>query len=345
MWNQVADSLSCYYKYDTVEDEYTNSELIKADKLLDPDRDLAPVQQFIEIWNNMIRRLQRLQEKIPAAQLESQMLNETFNNIPVKQEYGDNDTIAYMSANNRKPLLTMIEKEFDLNKIIMKFYWQDKIYSKILENPKAHVRFGIKQGLIFTKNNLSKDVICISLKAIHKGKWLIKIIINHAHNMIGHFGQFYTTQYIRRYFLWPSMSHDIEAYCKTCGICATTKDTNSKLAGLLDSLPILDRPWQSIGMDFMGPLLKSNNFNYLLVIVNQLTSQVHFVPTTTTVTTRGIMWLILREVVGLHGISESIMSDKDTKFTSIFWKELHRLMGSKLLMSTAFHPQTDEVME
>ena len=83
MWNQVADSLSCYYKYDTVEDEYTNSELIKADKLLDPDRDLAPVQQFIEIWNNMIRRLQRLQEKIPAAQLESQMLNETFNKVPV----------------------------------------------------------------------------------------------------------------------------------------------------------------------------------------------------------------------------------------------------------------------
>ena len=80
----------------------------------------------------------------------------------------------------------MIEKEFDLNKIIMKFYQQDKIYSKILENPKAHVRFGVKQGLIFTKNNLSRDVICISAKAIHKGKWLIIIIIDH--NIIGHFG-------------------------------------------------------------------------------------------------------------------------------------------------------------
>ena len=62
-------------------------------------------------------------------------------------------------------------------------------------------------------------------------------------------------------------------------------------------------------------------------------SQVHLVPTTTTVTARGIMWLILKEVVRLH---ESIVSDRDTKFTSIFWKELHRLMGSKLLMSTTF---------
>ena len=88
----------------------------------------------------------------------------------------------------------------------------------------------------------------------------------------------------------------------------------------------------------MGPLPKSNNFHYLLVVIDQLTSQVHRVPTTTTVTARGIVWLILKEVVRLHGIPESIVSDPDTKFTSIFWKELHRLMGSKLLMSTVFHP-------
>ena len=69
------------------------------------------------------------------------MLNETFNNVPVEQEHEDDDTIAYTSANNGKLLLMLIEKEFDLNKIIMKFYQQDKIYSKILENPKAHVRF------------------------------------------------------------------------------------------------------------------------------------------------------------------------------------------------------------
>ena len=105
-----------------------------------------------------------------------------------------------------------------------------------------HAKFGVKQGLIFMKNNLLRDVICIYPKGIHKGRWLIKIIIDHAHNIINHFGQFKTAQYIRRYFWWPSMSHDIEAYCKTCGICATTKDTNSKPAGLLHSLLIPDRP-------------------------------------------------------------------------------------------------------
>ena len=61
--NQVVDSLLCYYKCDTIEDEYPNSEFVKVDETLDPDRDLAPIQQFVEIWNNVIRRLQRLQKK------------------------------------------------------------------------------------------------------------------------------------------------------------------------------------------------------------------------------------------------------------------------------------------
>ena len=87
---------------------------------------------------------------------------------------------------------------------------------------------------------------------------------------------------------------------------------------LYHNIPIPDRPWQSIGLDFMGPLPKSNNFDYLLVVIDRLTSQVHLVPTMMTVTARGIMWLILKKVVRLHGIPESIVSDRDTKFTSIF---------------------------
>ena len=94
-------------------------------------------------------------------------------------------------------------------------------------------------------------------------------------------------------------------------------------------------------MDFMGPLPMSKSYDYLLVIIDRLTSQVNLVPMTTHVTTKEVVWLFLTEVVRLHGVPESIISDRDTKFTSGFWKELHRLMGTKLLMSTAFHPQTD----
>ena len=147
--------MSCYYEYDTIEDEYSNSEFIKVDEILDPDGDLAPIQRFVEIQNQAIRRSQRLQERTPTARLEIQMLNETFNNIPVEQETEDEETIVYTAGSNGKALLSSIEKEFNLNQVIMKFYQQDKIYSKILENPKVHAKFGVKEGLIFLKNNLS----------------------------------------------------------------------------------------------------------------------------------------------------------------------------------------------
>ena len=88
--------MSCYYEYDTIEDEYPNSKFVKVDEILDPDGDLAPIQRFIEIRSQEIRRSQRLQERTPTARLESQMLNETFNNIPIEQEITDEDTIVYM---------------------------------------------------------------------------------------------------------------------------------------------------------------------------------------------------------------------------------------------------------
>src|SRR6266481_5953986 len=94
-------------------------------------------------------------------------------------------------------------------------------------------------------------------------------------------------------------------------------------------------------MDFMGPLPVSNKYDYLLVVIDHLTSQVHLLPTTTRATSKEVAWIFLKEIVRLHGVPDSIMSDHNTTFTSSFWKELHWLMGTKLLMSTAFHPQMD----
>ena len=64
----------------------------------------------------------RLQEKTPTVRLESQMLNETFNNIPEEKEISDEDTIIYTSGSNGKPLLASIKKEFNLKQVIRKFY-------------------------------------------------------------------------------------------------------------------------------------------------------------------------------------------------------------------------------
>jgi len=192
---------------------------------------------------------------------------------------------------------------------------------------------------------MGRDVVCIPRKAFHRGRRLVEIIIDQAHSIIGHFGQFHTSRYIRRYYWWPSMGTDIELFCSSCASCQVTKDSSQKPKGLLHTLLVPNRPWKSIGMDFMGPLPLSRGYNYLLVVIDRLTSQVHLVPTTTRVTAKQVAWIFLTEVVRHHGVPDSIVSDRDTKFTSMFWRELHRLMGTKLLMSTTFHPQTDGATE
>ena len=141
------------------------------------------------------------------------------------------------------------------------------------------------------------------------------------------------------------MTRDIEIFCRSCGPCQVNKDSNQRPTGLLHTLPIPDRPWQSVGMDFIGPLPLSNGYDYLLVVIDRLTSMVHLIPTTTKVTAGQTAWLYVKEVVRLHGVPESIVSDRDTKFTSLFWRELHRVLGTKLMMSTSFHPQTDGATE
>ena len=141
------------------------------------------------------------------------------------------------------------------------------------------------------------------------------------------------------------MGADIELFCSLCALCHTTKDSTQKPVGLLHSLPIPNRPWQSVGLDFMGPLPKSKGYDYLLVVIDRFTSQVHLLPTTTCATAKAVAWLFFTEIVRLHGMLESIVSDRDPNFTSKFWKELHRLVGTKLLMSTSFHPQMDGAME
>ena len=146
---------------------------------------------------------------------------------------------------------------------------------------------------------------------------------------------------LRRWYWWPQLNKDMREFCRTCQVCQRSKDVNTKPAGKLHPLPIPVKPWDSIGMDFIGPFPKTNGHNYLWVVICRMTSMVHLVPVHTTMTAQDLSWVYLREIICLHGLPSSIVSDRDAKFTSRWWKELHHLMGAKLLMSTAFHPQTD----
>lgn len=98
-------------------------------------------------------------------------------------------------------------------------------------------------------------------------------------------------------------------------------------------------------MDFVGPLPLSEGFDFLWVVICRLTSMVHLIPVRTTIRATELAWLFIKEIVRLHGLPDDIVSDRDPRFISKFWKEVHRVLGTRLLMSTSFHPQTDGATE
>jgi hypothetical protein len=77
------------------------------------------------------------------------------------------------------------------------------------------------------------------------------------------------------------------------------------------------------------------------VVIDRLTKVAHFIPMKQTSLATDLVPLYIKEVVRLHGVPKSIVSDQDSKFVSKFWQSLHNAMGTKLDMSVVFHPQTD----
>jgi hypothetical protein len=128
---------------------------------------------------------------------------------------------------------------------------------------------------------------------------------------------------------------------KQCTVCQHAKHSNAAPPGLLQPLPIPAGAWQDISMDFVEGLPKSEGFSVILVIVDRFTKYGHFVPIKHPYTAKTIAKAVFDNVVKLHGLPKSIVSDRDKVFTSVFWKELFSLMGTQLIMSSAYHPQTD----
>ena len=137
------------------------------------------------------------------------------------------------------------------------------------------------------------------------------------------------------------MSKTIKQFVRYCEICQRSKTKCTSPAGLLKRLPIPDKVWEEISMDFIEGLPPSNGRNTVWVIVDRLTKFSHFIALKPPFTAKSLAKLFVDCIYFLYGMPQVVVSDRDPHFTSAFWKEFWQLQGSKLNFRTAFHPGSE----
>ena len=138
------------------------------------------------------------------------------------------------------------------------------------------------------------------------------------------------------------MKHDIQNFVHECLKCQQLKVEHKHMPGQMQSLDIPSAKWESISMNFITNLsVKWGGYDTLFVVVDRLTEMAHFFQMKKTNMAIHVARLFVKEIFRLHGMPKSIVSDRDSKFTSNFWKATFQAIGTQLRMSTAFHPQTD----
>jgi hypothetical protein len=163
----------------------------------------------------------------------------------------------------------------------------------------------------------------------------------HDHPLSGHFSQNRTLELINREYTWPSIRAFIQDYVKSCTTCAGAKTPRHKPYGTLKQLPIPERPWDSISMDFIEPLPSSSGYTAILVIIDCLSKQAIFTPTHDTITSPELAKLFLLHVFSKHGVPSHVTSDRGSEFVSHFFHSLGKALDMRLHFTSGYHPEGD----
>ncbi|GJU27709.1 putative reverse transcriptase domain-containing protein [Tanacetum coccineum] len=151
---------------------------------------------------------------------------------------------------------------------------------------------------------------------------------------------------LRDRYWWPGMKKDIAEYVSKCLTCLKVKAEHQRPSGLLQQPEIPVWKWEGIAMDFVTKLPRtSSGHDTIWVIVDRLTKSAHFLPMREDYKMDRLARLYLNEIVARHGVPISIISDHDSRFTSRFWQSMQEALGTRLDMSTTYHPQTDSQSE
>lgn len=233
--------------------------------------------------------------------------------------------------------MAMTVLECDLMQKIKDAYVTDgavkQIIDELKDKPNGKKHFSWTQGVLRRKSKIVVPAVT-ELKDLIL-EWL------HSSGQGGHSGRDVTMQRVKGVFNWKGMAKDIQTYLRNCSVCQRCKYDTAAYPGLLQPLPIPEAVWVDISMDFIDGLPKSYGKTVILVVVDRMSKEAHFMALSHSYTTFSVAQVFLDNVYKLHGFPRSIVSDRDKVILSEFWQELFKLQGCSLNTYTAYHPQSD----
>ena len=145
-------------------------------------------------------------------------------------------------------------------------------------------------------------------------------------------------QNLCNHYWWNNMKRKVVGFTARCLVCQQVKAERKQPPGLLKQLDVPDWKWEHIMMDFISGLPSIHNTNNIWVIVDKLTKVAHFLPMNMQTPRDELAIMHMEKVVTIHGVSLSIVSDRDSRFLGKFWTELQEALGTMLNFSTAYYP-------
>lgn len=192
--------------------------------------------------------------------------------------------------------------------------------------------FSLTDGLLFIGSRL----IIPKFSDLRENLFLL------AHDNLGHFGGDKTYRSLRESFYWPNMRKDlVDAYIPSCPECQRNKSRTAKIPGPLHPLPIPDLRFDSVGIDFVGPLPKDEGFDTIVTMTCRLGADIQIAPCKSDMSAEEFALIFFDKWYCENGCPAEIISDRDKLFVSKFWRSLMKLAGISHKLSTSYHPQTD----
>jgi len=157
----------------------------------------------------------------------------------------------------------------------------------------------------------------------------------------GHGGKKKTVELVTRNYWWPGVTREVGQYVEGCDLCQRMKNRTEEIAGKLKLSEVPEKLWTHLTVDFITKLPVVAEEDAILVVCNRLSKMIHFVVTTKGTLVEGLARLFRDNVWKLHGLLESVVSDRGPQFAAELMKKLNRMLGIETRLSTAFHPQMD----